>query len=89
MIKIKPSRNKEHWPRIACKAIATRERDLVIRIADWTKDRDEPAYDVEVYVGGVYDFNLSHSCTFHEYGSKIAARAAAVNFASNTISKLL
>jgi hypothetical protein len=89
MLRIKPTANEHQWPRKAVASVETRKRDLVIRIADWTRDKDEPSYDVEVYIGGVYDFNESECCTFHEHGTKDAARAAAVAFAQAQIAKLL
>ncbi len=89
MLQIKPTNNEHSWPRQAVKTIETRKRDLVIRIADWAKDRDEPAYDVEVYIGGVYDWNESETCTVREYKTKDKAKRAAVRFAQEKISKLL
>ena len=87
---IQPSKNKHQWPRQAVEPVQCRKRDLVLRIADWTKDRDEPAYDVEIYVGGVYDFNLSASFTTKSAGrTKKQARAAAVAHAQASIEKLL
>lgn len=77
------------WPRHQTEAIATREKDLVVRIADWTKDRDEPAYDVEVYIGGVYDWNESKTFSLREYQSKSAAKNAASRYAADQIAKLL
>lgn len=73
-------------------SIACRKRDLVVRIADWTRDRDEPAYDVEVYIGGVYDWNESESFTTKNHTpprSKAEARKAAADYAAKQISKLL
>ncbi len=49
------------WPRNKTASVETRKRDLVIRIADWTRDKDAPCYDVEFYHKGVYDWNKSHS----------------------------
>lgn len=89
MKQISPTPNKHHWPRTATPTIECRPRDLVIRISDWTRDRDEPAYDVEVYIGGVYDWNESKSLTFHKYGTKAAAKAAAIAFANAQTAKLL
>ncbi len=86
---ITPSKNEHQWPRQATKTIETRKRDLVIRIADWSKDRDEPAYDVEVYVGGVYDWNLSESCTVFEHKSLAAAKSAAIAISQKRIAELL
>jgi len=87
---IEPTNNEAQWPRKAVKSVETRKRDLVVRITDWTKDKDEPAYDVEVYVGGVYDFNLSKCFPTRNAGqTKQQARAAAVEFASKQIAELL
>jgi hypothetical protein len=86
---IKPTANKARWPRKAVKSIEARKRDLIIRIADWSREKDEPAFDVEVYIGGVYDWNESKACTFHEHGTEAKSKLAAVNFAQNQIAKLL
>ena len=40
---IKPSTNAARWPRNKVKSIECRKRDLIVRITDWTKDKDEPA----------------------------------------------
>jgi hypothetical protein len=85
-----PSRNAHKWPRKAEKSVECRKRDLVIRITDWTDDKDEPAYDVECYVGGVYDFNLSKTfCTRNAGKTNEHARLEAVAFASAQIAALL
>lgn len=86
---IQPTQNKHSWPRQAVTTIECRKRDLVIRIADWTRDKDEPSYDVEVYIGGVYDWNESECCTVHAHGSKAAAKAAAIAFVHKQTAKLL
>lgn len=86
---IKPSPNKEQWPRHTTKSIECRKRDLIIRIADWTKDNDEPAYDVEFYIGGVYDWNESQSFTKYEFKTLRAAKLAAIKFSQEQIAKLL
>lgn len=84
---IKPSENKHQWPRQACANVEARKRDLIVRIADWTRNRDEPAYDVEVYIGGVYDWNESK--VFPVNGSKLSAKQKAIQFAASQIEKLL
>lgn len=66
MKRVKPSKGVHQFPRWRVEAIQTRERDLVIRITDWSDlpqdcSKGEPGYDVEVYIGGVYDFNESES----------------------------
>jgi len=87
MKRIKSSRNG--WPRKRVKSIDCRARDLVIRIADWSKDKDEPAYDVEVYIGGVYDFDESKTFTKREFVSCVYAKVRAKAFAQLQIAKLL
>ena len=92
MKQLQPSNNKHSWPRHSVKQVECRKRDLVIRIADWSRqslESGEPAYDVEVYVGGVYDWNASKTCTVREQKSKTAAKRAAIEFAQAAISKLL
>lgn len=89
MNKIQESQNENKWPRKEVKTIDCRKRDLIVRIADWSRDRDEPAFDVEVYVGGVYDFNESLSFTKREYGTLRVAKAAAIRFSATQIAKLL
>lgn len=89
MKRIKPSDNEHRWPRREVKSIETRKRDLVIRIADWFSDSDEPAFDVEVYVGGVYYWYLSKSFTKHEHKTKAKCRKLAVDFAGQQIENLL
>ncbi len=66
-----------------------RKHDLLVRIADWMKDKDEPAYDVEVYIGGVYDWNESQTFTMWEYKSHDVCKAQAIAFAQAQIAKLL
>lgn len=80
MKQIRESPNTHNWPRQKVANIDCRKRDLVIRIADWTRDKDAPYYDVEVYVGGVYDWNESKSC---------ATKAEAKRFAAAQVAKLL
>jgi hypothetical protein len=86
---ITPSVGPHHWPRNPTPTIECRRRDLVVRIADWSRDREEPAFDVEVYIGGVYDWGASETCTKRNYGTMKAAKKAAVAFASAQIAKLL
>lgn len=81
------------WPRCTVKSVETRKRDLVIRISDWTRDKDEPAYDVECYLHGVYDWNESKSFTLNkpEGGrrTKAEAKTAAILFAQFQIQSLM
>ena len=92
MQQIKPTLTKDghEWPRRAAKTVECRKRDLVIRISDWTHDKSEPAYDVEVYIGGVYDWNESQTLRARNAGrSKMEAKHDAVEFAQAAIAKLL
>ncbi len=74
------------WPRNKVKSVECRRRDLVIRIADWTKDKEEPAYDVEVYKKGVYDWNKSQTfCTRSSNRTKTKAKLLAIEFAQEQI----
>lgn len=86
---IRQTNNKHHWPRKRVKFVECRKRDLVIRITDWMSDKDEPAYDVEVYIGGVYDFNESKSFTKHYLGTEWECKRQATKFAQEQIAKLL
>lgn len=98
--KIKPSKNKEQWPRQKCETVECRKRDIVLRVTDWWTDRDEPAIDVEVYIGGVYDWHESQTFT-KSVGlaadmktktggySKKQAKAAATQFAAEKLAKHL
>lgn len=88
---IKPIDN-EQWPRREVKTIKCRKRDLVIRIADWSRqsmETGEPAYDVEVYIGGVYDWDQSDSFTLRKYKTKAEMKSQAVRFARAKIAELL
>ena len=89
MQRIQPSANVHHWPRHAVASVECRKRDLVVRVADWTRDRDEPAYDVEVYIGGVYDWNESQCFSVERHGGKRNAKRAATEYAGAQIAKLL
>ena len=89
MKRIKPSANAHQWPRHAVPSVECRPRDLVIRITDWSDDKDEPAYDVEVYIGGVYDWGESESFTLRKYKDVASAKLAASAFAQNQMAKLL
>lgn len=78
------------WPRHTTKSVETRKKDLVVRITDWTRDKEEPAYDVEVYIRGVYDWNESKSFTTRSSKrTKREAKSLAVAFASQQIAKHL
>lgn len=77
------------WRRRVTKSIDCRKKDTIVRIADWTRDKDEPAFDVEIYAGGVYDYDESQTfCTRSAKRTKREARALAVAFAAQQIAKL-
>lgn len=78
------------WPKHLVKSVDTRKRDLVIRIADWTRDRDEPAFDVEIYNHGVYNWNESKTfCTKNANKTVEQARREAKEFAVSKLNSLL
>lgn len=89
MKQIKPTNNAHSWPRNAVRNVDCRKRDLVVRITNWFDDKDEPAYDVEVYIGGVYDWDESQSFTKFEHKSKAVCKKLAIEFANAQIAKLL
>ncbi len=72
------------WPRHLVKSIETRKRDLVIRIADFTREKDAPGFDVEFYQAGVYDWNKSHSFDASMLG-RTEAKRRAIAHAQNLI----
>jgi hypothetical protein len=79
------------WPRNTVQTIETRKRDLVIRIADWTRQSvrtGEPAYDVEVYIRGVYE-GMEGGVFPVRRMSKAEARRQAVECACQQIRKHL
>ena len=81
MKRIKPTENKHQWPRQAVSSIECRKRDLVVRIADWSRcTAQSGGFDVEVYIGGVYDWNESKN---------FDTKAEAAAFAASQIAKLL
>lgn len=83
MKRIQPSQNEHQWPRTAVESLQLRKRDLVVRIADWHRikpNNGTGGYDVEVYIGGVYDWNESQN---------FDTKAEAIVFASKQIAKLL
>jgi hypothetical protein len=83
---------KTSWPKHKTDSVECRKRDLVFRIADWSRQSirtGEPAYDVEIYHKGVYDWNQSVSFTLREHGTKEAAKAAAIAFTQKMVAELL
>ena len=89
MKQITESTNKERWPRKQVASVEARKRDLIVRVSDWSKDRDEPAFDVEVYIGGVYDYNESKVFAKSEHGDLATCKRLAAEFAAAQIAKLL
>jgi len=78
------------WPRNLVETVKCRKRDIVIRITDWTRDKDEPAFDVECYVAGVYDWNESQTfCTRSAKQTRKQAKTAAIAFAQKQIAKFV
>lgn len=86
---IKPTNNPHGWPRNKVDSILCRKKDLVLRISDWMKDKEEPAYDVEVYIGGVYDWNESKTFTLSSGLTKKQAKQKAIEFSQRQIERLL
>jgi hypothetical protein len=81
MKRIKPTPNEHQWPRQGVHSIETRKRDLVVRIADWHRVKNGTGgYDVEVYIGGVYDFHTS---------GNFDTKQEAIVFAQSQIARLL
>lgn len=73
MKQINPTANEHSWPRHRVESIECRKRDLVVRIADWHRCKDSGGYDVEVYIGGVYDWNESKNFNTKEEAAQFAA----------------
>ena len=90
---IKPTPGGPGWPCHKVDSIQCRKRDLVLRITDWIDDKEEPAVDVETYIGGVYDWNESK--TFTRWNSKgprkspAQCKREAIAFAQEQIARLL
>ena len=80
MKRIQATNNEHQWPRQAVASVETRKRDLVVRISDWHRiTSGTGGYDVEMYIGGVYDWNES---------ANFDTKAEAVAFAQAQIAKL-
>ncbi len=89
MKRIQESNNEHHWPRKRQQNVECRRRDLVIRIADWMRNKEEPSYDVECYIGGVFDWNESKSFTLSSGLTKDQVKRQAIEYAQEQIAKLL
>lgn len=71
-------------------SVLARQRDLVIRIADWTRDSNEPGFDVEVYVTGDYSYQESETFTTRSsWHTRKQAREQTVDFVCKQVRKLL
>jgi len=73
------------------KIIPIRKRDLlIIKIADWSKDKDEPAIDLEVYKNGKFDSKLSAVYGIgNEYGYQSPTKRLALTAATNKAERIL
>ncbi len=88
-MRINNGNNENEWPLHRVDAVSCRERDLVIRISNWGDDKDEPGYDVECYIGGVYNWDESRCFTICELGSMEAAKTSALAFVKKQVAKHL
>lgn len=79
--------NDHSWPKNTVRSIECRKRDLVIRIANWLRDKDEPAIEVECYFRGVFDWNESQSFTRFSGLTPKRCRDRAIKFAQDQILK--
>jgi hypothetical protein len=86
---ITATNNAHQWPRHNVASVDCRKRDLIVRITNWMDDKEEPAYDVEVYIGGVFDWTESESFTLFSGLTKKQAKAKAIEYANSQIAKLL
>ena len=89
MKQIKESSNEERWPRERTPVVECRKKDLIVRITNWLRDKDEPGYDVECYIGGVFDWGESENFTLSSGLTKRQARESAIKYAQKQIGKLL
>ena len=63
-----------------------RKKDLaVVKIVDWSKDKDEPAIDVEVYINGLFDIEQSKVFSISGNVDKYRALELARHFAADFI----
>jgi hypothetical protein len=66
-----------------------RNRDVVIRLANWLDDKDEPGYDVEFYIRGRYIDSCSECFTLHKWKYPARAKKEAINFITRQLKKEL
>lgn len=85
---LRRGQTESSWPRQRVKNVDCRKRDLVIRLTDWLDDKNEPAYDVECYIGGVYDWHESQSFTLHKYHEASKCKQLALAFMQRQTAKL-
>lgn len=83
------TKGEKSWPKNKVASVECRKRDLVIRVANWLSDKEEPAYDVECYINGIYDWHESESFTLSSGLTKEQAKQAAIAFAQAQTAKLL
>ena len=69
------------------KAVEVRRRDIVIRIADWTKDKDCPTFDLEIYSNGKYLDKVSSSFTLDEIMDRKMAWTAMIIYLGKYLNK--
>ena len=61
---------------------------LTIKVKDFTKDKDEPAYDVEFYINGQFDNTYDGVISTKDIG-KLIAYEKALYHAYNKLFKML
>lgn len=65
-----------------------RKRDFIIRIANWIKNKDEPGYDVEIYIGGIYQATMSKGFYLSSGFTPKQAKNEAIKFSQKQIKEL-
>ena len=78
-----------HFPRHKVETVELRKKDIVIRVTDWWRDKEEPAFDVEVYTEGCFDYERSHIFAKSDGLSKEEAKAKAKEFAKEALDRLM
>jgi hypothetical protein len=63
-----------------------RKELITVKLVDFTKDKDEPAYDIELFVNGKFIFDKSAIFSTETEDKKIAYNKA-VDFAIEQLSK--
>lgn len=80
---------KDDWKVHKTSSVETRKKDLVVRVSNWLRDKDEPGYDVEVYLKGSYHYDESKTFTLSSGLTKDQAKEKAIEYACSQIKKLL